>query len=56
MIKILYCIAILLWVMGVIGGAGYSVYCNAYPIAVGCLLNGYLSFDKIKEMFQKMIM
>jgi len=49
--KPLYFILLALWLLGLVGGVGYTLYCGAYPIAIGVAVNGYLSFDKVKEMF-----
>lgn len=40
-----------LYVLGVIGGIGYTLYCGAYPIAAGVAALGYMAFGKAKEYF-----
>lgn len=51
--KFFYLIALLLWVAGIIGGAGFCIDGDAYPVAVGCVLNGVWAFPKVKEVFNK---
>ena len=48
-----YLFILLLWVMGGIGGAGYAIYNNAWPIAVGAVVNAVLAFPKVREYFKK---
>jgi len=40
-----------LYVLGVIGGIGYTIYCGAYPIFAGVAALGYMAFGKAKEYF-----
>ena len=56
--KILYILAILLWVMGFVGGVGYVLYVdkNAWPVALGVAANGVFAFSKIKEFWNKLLM
>ena len=50
--KKVYCFIMLcLYVLGVVGGIGYTCYCGAYPIAVGVAATGFLAFYKAKEYF-----
>ena len=44
-------ILLALYVVGVIGGIGYSLYCGAYPIAAGVAALGYMAFGEAKEYF-----
>ena len=47
--KIYYLILMCLCVMGAIGGVGYSLYCGAYPIAIGVVALAYTAWPKFKE-------
>lgn len=49
--KILSFFMLCLYVLGVIGGIGYTLYCGAYPIAAGVAALGYMAFGKAKEYF-----
>jgi hypothetical protein len=49
--KILSFFMLCLYVLGVIGGIGYTIYCGAYPIAGGVAALGYMAFGKAKEYF-----
>ena len=49
--KILSFFMLCLYALGVIGGIGYTIYCGAYPIAVGVAALGYMAFGKAKEYF-----
>lgn len=53
--KVLYFILLILSVLGFIGGIGYTVYYDGYPIAVGILVLGYSSYPKVKEYYKKLI-
>ena len=49
--KVLAFFICFLWLMGVVGGFGYCAYYGAYPIAVGVLVTGWLSFKEVKALF-----
>lgn len=49
--KILSFFMLCLYVLGVIGGIGYTLYCGAYPISAGVAALGYMAFGKAKEYF-----
>ena len=49
--KILSFFMLCLYVLGVIGGIGYTLYCGAYPIFAGVAALGYMAFGKAKEYF-----
>ena len=55
MIKIVYFLVLTLYLLGVIGGIGYTVYTNAYVITLGIVVTSYLAFPKAKELFKKML-
>ena len=40
-----------LYVLGVVGGIGYTIYCGVYPIAVGVAATAFMAFGKAKEYF-----
>ena len=42
---------ICLYIIGVIGGIGYTIYGGAYPCAVGVLALGWMSWPKVKEYY-----
>ena len=46
-----YLLLLCLCVMGAIGGFGYSLYCEAYPIAAGVVVLAYSAWPKVKEYF-----
>lgn len=48
-------IMLFFWLMGIIGGIGYSLYCNAYPIAFGVLVTGWLSWPKVKDLWDNLM-
>ena len=52
--KVYYFIMLCLYILGVIGGIGYSLYNGAYPIAAGVVALGYMSYPKLKEYFNKL--
>ena len=54
--KIGYLLLLCLCAMGAIGGVGYSLYCGAYPIAVGVVVLAYSAFPKVKEYYNKIIL
>ena len=45
-------IVICLWLLGALGGVGYSIYCEAWVITVGVLANAVLAFFKVKEIYK----
>lgn len=52
--KIGYFAMICLYVMGVIGGFGYTTYCGAYPCAAGVVAVAWMAWPKVKEYFIKL--
>lgn len=48
-----YFLAVCAWVVGTIGGFGYSCYSHAYLIAVCVLVTGCLAFPTVKGIFAK---
>lgn len=53
--KILYFLVIVLWAMGVIGGFGSTLYCKAWPCAVGMVLLALMSWDNVKETAKRLM-
>lgn len=45
-------ILLALYVVGVIGGIGYTLYDGEWPVAVGILALAYLAYPKAKECFE----
>ena len=54
--KIYYFIMICLWVLGVVGGIGYSLFCSAWAIAIGVAATGYMAVPTIKEYFNNLVL
>lgn len=51
--KKIYCfIMLFLYLIGVIGGIGYTIYYGLYHIAIGIAATGFLAFSDAKEMFE----
>lgn len=38
-------------VVGAIGGFGYSIFCGAYPVAVGVVVLTYSAWPMLKKYF-----
>lgn len=49
--KVLYFFVCLLWLLGLVGGVGYTIYYGQYPVAIGVAALGYMAFGKAKEYF-----
>ena len=54
--KIFYFIIICLWMLGVAGGIGWSLYSEGYVIAVGVAATGWMAWPKVKEYFTKLML
>ena len=52
--KFLSFILLALAVLGVLGGIGYTIWCGAYPIAVGIAVTGYLAWSNIVKHFKNL--
>lgn len=52
--KIGYFIMLCLWVLGVLGGIGWSLYSGGYVIAVGVASTGCMAWPKVKDYFTKL--
>ena len=52
--KIYYFAMICLWVLGVAGGIGWSIYSEGYVIAFGVAATGWFAWPKVKEYFTKL--
>lgn len=52
--KVLSFALLFLWVMGIVGGIGCSIYCGAWPVAVGVAVAGWLSWPKVTELFHNL--
>ena len=51
----IYFLLICLYVLGTIGGIGYTLYNKAYVIAVGVAAVAAMAFPYIKGKFKKMV-
>jgi len=47
--KVYYFLMLCLYMLGCIGGIGYSVYNGAWPVAVGVAALGYMAWPKFIE-------
>ena len=54
--KIYYFLMICGTVAGIIGGIGYTLFCKAYPLAVGLVMAGWMAWPKVKEYANKLMM
>lgn len=41
-------------IMGIIGGIGYTLWCGAYPIAIGIAATGYLAYPNIVKCYKEL--
>ena len=46
----LLCLAII----GIVGGIGYTLWCRAYPIAMGVAATGYLAWPGIVKRYKEL--
>lgn len=53
--KILAFFVLCLYVLGVIGGAGYSIYCGAWPIAIGVIALGAMAFPEARRFLDVLL-
>ena len=49
--KIISFLLLCLCVVGAIGGIGYAIYCNAWPVAVGVAVLSYSAWPEFKKYF-----
>jgi MFS superfamily sulfate permease-like transporter len=54
--KLVSFLFLFLVVVGIIGGIGYALYHQAYPIALGVAVLTYMAWPKIKEYFINLTM
>lgn len=52
--KILDFVLLVLYAVGTIGGIGYTIYCGAYPIALGVAATAVLAFPQAKQLAQEL--
>ena len=52
--KILAFFLLVLAFVGVVGGIGYTCYYNAWPIAVGITVTGWMAWPKVMKAFQNL--
>ena len=53
--KVFYFVMVCLWALGTIGGVGYSCYCEAYLIAVGCAACGWMAWPTMRSYADRLI-
>ena len=53
--KYIYLVILFLYAMGVIGGIGYTLYCNEYVIAVAVAVLGAMAYPTAKELYKKIM-
>ena len=53
--KIIILLILFLWVMGIVGGIGYSIWQGAWPVAVGVLVCGWLSWPRVVELYKGLV-
>lgn len=41
------------YIMGVIGGVGYTFYYDAYPVGIGIIITGVLAFPQAWSIFNE---
>lgn len=44
-------VIICLWLVGTIGGIGYSIYSQAWVVLAGVVINAALAFFKVKAIY-----
>lgn len=44
-----------LYVLGVVGGTGYALYCHAYLIAAGVVVTGLLAWPTVNKYRKKLM-
>lgn len=54
--KIYYFIMLCLYVLGVVGGIGWSLYSGGYAYAVGVAALGFMAWPKFKDYLLKIMM
>ena len=54
--KVFYFVMICLWALGTVGGFGCACYNGAYPIAAGCVVCGYMSWDTVRNYANKLML
>lgn len=53
--RVFYFLMLFLYLIGVIGGIGWTIYCEGYFIAVGVAAVGYMAFFKARDYFYGLI-
>lgn len=52
--KIFIFILLFLSAIGILGGVGYTIYNDAWPLAVGLVGAGYLAWPEFKRYWKKL--
>lgn len=50
---VLVWVIVCLWLLGTIGGIGYTLWCHAWVIAAGVAANAVLAFFKVKDLYNE---
>ncbi len=45
-------VIICLWILGTIGGVGYTIYCHAWVVSVGVFANAVIAFFKVRDIYK----
>ena len=54
--RVLYFLLLFLTLIGIIGGIGYGIYDGRWVIAVGIAIAGYMTWPKVKNVFEDLIL
>jgi len=52
--KILVFVLLLLAFIGIVGGIGYTIWCQAYVISLGLIAAGWMVWPRFMELFKKL--
>ena len=50
--KVLSFVLLFLWVMGIVGGIGCSIYCGAWPVVVGVAVLAFMGWPTAVNYFK----
>ena len=54
MYKIISFLLLAFSIMGIVGGIGYTLWYEAYPIAMGVAATGYLAYPNIVKCYKEL--
>lgn len=52
--KVLFFLLMVMTIVGILGGIGYTIYYQAYPIAVCLVAAGAVAFPGVKDLIAKL--